>query len=72
MALTNSTLKANKGRLFRLMQKKFASGFMRDVYLKDGVPSEHAERIGDICLDTSNDDVYIATDTSGTWVKFID
>ena len=34
-----------------------------------GVPSSNAKRIGIIYYDTTNDNCYIATDTSGTWVK---
>jgi len=56
------------------MEKKFASatGRLKTVGLKAGVPSENALHIGEICIDTANDDVYIATDTAGTWVKLID
>lgn len=34
-----------------------------------GVPSHNARHIGELAKNTTTDDMYIATDTSGTWVK---
>jgi len=68
-------LKAGKGRLLRLLKKKVDGGFIRDVYTYAGDPSDTItpRRIGDICIDTVNNDVYIATSASTSgWTQMIE
>lgn len=61
----------------RLLLGRFTGKKLQNLCTHDGVPqanSDLAAQNGDICYDTTNSDLYIAssvTSTTTTWTKFV-